>query len=105
MISPKTKGDRYKQDIFNSQVRSEVDVLSLGSLNYFKRQNFSGTQDGSNTIFTLDFALKSGSEQIFIDSAFLANKDNQDYTLSGTNLEFTFSPQINDFITIFGIKD
>mgnify|MGYP000553011148 CR=1 FL=1 len=109
-IKPETHGDKPKQNIFNSQVKStinslqtQIDNIVSPNATTFKRINFTPAPDGVNNIFTLEYELEPDSEQIKVNGAFLY--DPSDYTLSGTQLEFlTFTPYNTDTISIFGTK-
>ena len=112
-IYPKVYSDWDRQESFNTQMVDHTVILkdAINALAVFKRATFTGTQDGTNKIFTLDYELVENSEQIYIGSAFLCNQSSEDYTITAitmggamTKLEFINAPYSTDKITIFGVK-
>lgn len=98
-MNPNTFGDKPKQNIFNSQVKENINLL-LNDGTFEKKVNFTPTPDGINQSFTLEYEIEENSEKIFIGGAFIF--DSGDYTILGTTLTFNFVPYSTDNITIFG---
>jgi len=64
----------------------------------------SGTQNGTNKVFTITNALGVDTDQVFKNGQLLTPGaiDAADYNLSGTTLTFTRAPKAKDVITIMG---
>lgn len=64
-----------------------------------------GTQDGSNKVFTIANALTATTEQVFVNGQLLNPGSGNDYILSGTTLTFQaamFGPAAADVIRVYG---
>lgn len=71
----------------------------------FKRTTITGTQDGSNKIFTIGNSLAADSDQVIFNGQVLNPGAANDYTLSGTTLTFTAgftAPASTDVIQVMG---
>jgi len=55
---------------------------------YFRSTTVSGTQDGTNTAFTIGNAVSAASEQVFVNGILMNPGASNDYTLSGTTITF-----------------
>ena len=87
------------------------DVTSVGNATtmakYFRAAVVSGTQDGSNKVFTIGAAIKTGSEQVFVNGQLLTPGASNDYIYDGTTTvtfqaAFT-APAATDTIRIYGV--
>lgn len=85
---------------------TDLEFATLASSPTFKRIPFTGTQDGSNKVFTLSSApTVTDSDQVYLNGQLLDKGATNDYTLSGTTLTFTASfdsPLSTDKLVIFG---
>lgn len=85
---------------------TDLEFATLASSPTFKRITFTGTQDGSNKVFTLSSApTVTDSDQVYLNGQLLDKGATNDYTLSGTTLTFTSSfdaPLSTDKLVIFG---
>ena len=61
-----------------------------------------GPLNGINAIFTTQFSVKPGSEEVYVNG--VRQKTPDDYSISGQTITFLFSPQINEEILIDYIK-
>lgn len=86
------------------------DVTSSGNAttlaSYMKSATVSGTQDSSNKVFTIGAAVKSGSEQVFVNGQLLMPGSSNDYVISSTTVTFQAAftaPASTDVIRIYGV--
>ncbi len=66
----------------------------------------SGTQDGSNKVFTLASSVSSGTELVFLNGQLLVNGASDDYLVSGTTLTFQAAqpaPISTDKIKVYAV--
>jgi len=68
----------------------------------FRRIAVSGTQNGTNTAFTIPTALLSGSDTIIQNGIVLQGGGN-DYTLTGLNIAFVTAPLASDTLIMLGV--
>lgn len=98
-IAPGTSGNILTSDGTNWVSQAPATVKK------FRRTSIaSGTQNGSNTTFTITNALDVGTELILIGSVPLIEGSGNNYTISGTTLTFNAGnpPLATDIITIYG---
>lgn len=82
-----------------------ITIAATGSSGYQRATTVSGTQDGSNKIFTIGNAVSSGSEQVFLNGQLLTPGSSNDYVLSSTTLTFQSAidaPTSTDVIRVYG---
>jgi len=56
--------------------------------------------DGTNTTFTLDSSPVTNSVQVFLNGLLQQEGSGEDYTLTGTTVEFTTAPESGDILLI-----
>ena len=87
------------------------DVTSTGNVTvlvkYQRKATVSGTQDGTNKIFTLSSAFKTGSDQIYLNGTLLDPGATNDYVYDG-NVTITFqaaftAPVSTDKVNAYGV--
>ena len=64
--------------------------------------SLSGTINGVNNIFTINNVIIPDSEELFVNGLKLTKSN--DYNISGITITLTFSPNINEIITINYLK-
>lgn len=74
---------------------------------YHRKATLTGTQDSTNKIFTIGTALRTGSDQLFINGALLNTGASNDYIYDGVTT-FTFqagfiAPSSTDTIIAYGL--
>lgn len=72
----------------------------------FKSTTVSGTQDGSNKIYTLGSAVAANSELVTLNGQVLNPGASNDYVVSGTTLTFqaaAAAPVATDIIRVYGV--
>lgn len=72
---------------------------------YFRATAVTGTQDGSNKIFTIANAVSTGSEQVFLNGQLLTPGSTNDYVISSTTVTFQAAmtaPAATDTIRVYG---
>lgn len=86
------------------------DVTSSGNAttlaSYMKAATVAGTQDGVNKVFTIGTAVKTGSEQVYVNGQLLTPGSSNDYVISGTTVTFQAAftaPASTDVIRIYGV--
>ncbi len=87
------------------QRRDGTALIGSASTTYGRWTTVSGTQDGSNKIFTIGNALSVNSEQVYINGQVLDSGSSNDYILSGTTLTFQSgftAPASTDKIKVYG---
>ena len=67
---------------------------------FVTRETPSGTQNGSNTSFTIANAPTSGSEELFVNGVLQDYGSGNDYTISGTTLTLVVPPLSTDKLRI-----
>ena len=85
--------------------QGQTDSLILAnsvSNKYIKNETPLGAIDGINAIFTTQFSLEANSEDVFVNGQKQIKPS--DYNISGQTITFTFSPNIDEIITINYIK-
>ena len=86
--------------------RANGTALSTGTSSSFRRTTVTGTQDGSNKIFTIGNTLSSGSEHVWLNGQLLNDGASNDYIYNGTTT-ITFqagftAPSATDVIKVSG---
>ena len=84
-----------------AQTDSLISDNSISS-KYVKNEIPLGVINGINAFFTTQFPLESNSEDIFVNGQKQVKPS--DYNISGQTITFTFSPNIDEVITINYIK-
>jgi hypothetical protein len=88
-----TNGNTFAPEIGDS---IDVRFLSKPSVSSVREYNYTG--DGSNTTFSVDFAINSVAEvMVFVNNIY---QDSAVYTYSGTNVIFTQAPFSNERVCI-----
>ena len=85
--------------------QGQTDSLILAnsvSNKYIKNETPLGAIDGINAIFTTQFSLEANSEDVFVNGQKQIKPS--DYNIFGQTITFTFSPNIDEIITINYIK-
>ena len=73
---------------------------------YTKAAVVSGTQNGTNKVFTIGSSVKSDSEMVFLNGQLLNPGSGNDYLISGTTVTFQSAmpaPTATDVIRIYGV--
>lgn len=85
--------------------RRDGTALATAATTYFRRTTVSGTQDGSNKVFTIGNALSANSDAVYLNGQLLSNGGSDDYGISGTTITFTAgftAPAATDKIIVMG---
>ena len=83
-------------------------LTNWNTLSYFSNyeiitsDSLSGTINGVNNIFTISNVIIPDSEELFVNGLKLTKPN--DYNISGITITLTFSPNINEIITINYLK-
>lgn len=86
------------------------DVTSVGNATtlakFFKADAVTGTQDGSNKVFSIATAVSANSEMIFVNGQLLTPGSSNDYVISSTTVTFQAAftaPAATDVIRAYGV--
>lgn len=79
---------------------------AIGAATHHRACTVTGTQDGSNTVFTIGAAVLAGSEQVFLNGQLLTPGGSNDYVISTTTVTFQSGaavPAATDALRIYGV--
>lgn len=99
-----TAGNVTTNANLTGDVTSSGNATTLAS--YMKSCTVTGTQDSANKTFTIGTAVKSGSEQVFVNGQLLMPGSSNDYVISSTTVTFQAAftaPASTDVIRIYGV--
>lgn len=91
-------GQNYWVDRF-APAPSSTTVVQQQGVGTNSRQNFSGTQDGANTVFTLSNSPNASNLEVFKNGLILLSPD--DYSLSGNTVTFAAAPHSDDTLVAY----
>lgn len=89
-----------KWELYDGTTSKEIATVNQISTKYFHNVAISGTQNGTNLVFTLASAVDADSEMIMKNGQIL--KKVADYTISGTTVTFVTAPKSFHVLTAKG---
>ncbi len=88
-----------------SYQRASGTALATGASTFQRSTAVTGTQDGSNKVFTIANAVSTLSEQVFLNGQLLNSGSSNDYVISSTTVTFQAgftAPASTDVIRVYG---
>ncbi len=87
---------------------SEIDSIAEVLNTFYQKVTYSEAIDGTNTTFTPNYLLKSGSESVFLNG--ILQQDVDDYTTTSSNdmvssIEFVTAPEVGSKVAIYGVTN